>query len=154
MFKCRKAYWLDSQPQRVSSAAVILENNDGQALIVKANYKNYWTFPGGIIEPNETPKQGAVREVAEEIGIQLPLQSLTFVAIVDRVSSRAQTYQFVFKAQVSEEMLSQIHLQASEIDEHLLVSKQDVSNEIRAYSESVKNWARDESGYIEQLFQA
>ncbi|GAA5130220.1 hypothetical protein GCM10023339_60320 [Alloalcanivorax gelatiniphagus] len=31
-----------------------------------------WCFPGGAVEGDETPRQGAVRELAEETGIEVP----------------------------------------------------------------------------------
>ncbi len=35
-----------------------------------------WCFPGGGLEVDETPRQGAVRELAEETGIEVPPGSL------------------------------------------------------------------------------
>ena len=32
--------------------------------------KTFWTFPGGSIEPDETPQQAAIREVKEEVGLK------------------------------------------------------------------------------------
>jgi ADP-ribose pyrophosphatase YjhB (NUDIX family) len=151
MFHLRRRYSLDKQPKRVSSSSIILENEKGEALIVKANYKDYWTFPGGFIEANETPRCGAMREVLEEVGITVNPEKLEFVAVIDRVSSIAQTYQFIFKTVLTEEMMKTIVLQASEIDEYFLVTKDQVALGDRYCNESVHDWAAGKTGYIEQF---
>ena len=52
---------------------------DGQILMVRQTYQGetLWTFPGGSIEPGETPAEAAIREVKEEVcldtGIIRPL---------------------------------------------------------------------------------
>ena len=33
------------------------------------SYKDYWEFPGGKIEPGETPQEALVREIREELDI-------------------------------------------------------------------------------------
>ena len=38
----------------------------------KGDLNNLWEFPGGKIEPNETPKDAACREFREEVGIDCP----------------------------------------------------------------------------------
>ncbi len=54
------------------AAAVIVSD----AKILAAKRKNerlgggFWEFPGGKLEPGETPKQACQREVAEELGDQ------------------------------------------------------------------------------------
>jgi 8-oxo-dGTP pyrophosphatase MutT (NUDIX family) len=147
-----KKKWLKSLPSRVSSAAVILENSASQVLIVKANYKPYWTFPGGIIDPGETPKQGAIRETFEEVGIELNPQKVEFVAVVNRKSDFADTYQFIFKATLTRAMIDSIILQESEIDAFLLVTRAHVQSGDKNYGKVIEHWAAGRTGYIEQTF--
>ncbi len=44
-------------------------------------YKNSWEFPGGKLEPGETPEQCIVREINEELETQIKPEKL--IAIVD-----------------------------------------------------------------------
>lgn len=54
-------------------AAGILFVNDGRVLLLKraesADAGGTWGFPGGHIEPGETPEQAARRETQEEVGV-------------------------------------------------------------------------------------
>ncbi len=55
-----------------AAAAVIV--SDGKILAAKRKNERlgggFWEFPGGKLEPGETPKQACQREVAEELGDQ------------------------------------------------------------------------------------
>ena len=35
------------------------------------NYKDWWEFPGGKLEPGESPEAAAVREIREELGVEV-----------------------------------------------------------------------------------
>lgn len=53
-------------------AAVIRE--DGRVFATQrgyGNYKDWWEFPGGKIEPGETPEAAVVREIQEELGTKV-----------------------------------------------------------------------------------
>lgn len=41
-------------------------------LLVLNRYRGCWELPGGLIDPGETPHRAAVRELAEEAGLELP----------------------------------------------------------------------------------
>ena len=142
--------YLKTRVARPSSAGVILENAHGEALVLKANYKKYWSFPGGWVDDEQTPPEAAARELAEEAGISLEPASLTFAYLVNRRSELMQTYQFIFRAEQTydEQPLS---LQASEIDEAQFVSKAQVLTDQHAYGLAVVLWAQDDiRSYVEQ----
>ena len=63
-----KTSWMATLERRVASAAVVVSDGEGNVLVVKASYKQYWGLPGGIIDAGETPRMAAVREVHEETG--------------------------------------------------------------------------------------
>lgn len=52
---------------------VVFTDHNGDVLLTETTYKEDWELPGGIIEPGETPRQGAQREVLEEIGLAFEL---------------------------------------------------------------------------------
>ena len=58
-------------PSKRLAACVLLFDDDDRLLVVKTTYRRNWLVPGGIVERNESPWQGARREVEEEIGIEV-----------------------------------------------------------------------------------
>ncbi len=145
--------FLATRVARPSSAGVILENAAGDALLLKAHYKPYWSFPGGWVEDEQTPLQAGLRELQEEAGIELSEQDVEFAFMVDRISELMHTYQFMFRAKtlLSDELLAHITLQTNEISEWRVVSKDAVLTDIANYGGAVIAWACDEQGgYTEQ----
>ena len=151
------AAWWSNVEKRMSSAGVFCETPDGKLLVTKSNYKRHWSIPGGIIDAGETPKQAAIRETHEEVGVVLNPDQVEFLAVIDRVSGDlGHTYQFIFRARVSDEQLGNIVLQAAEIDEYALVSRDEIHTESREtgrwFGKAIFHWADEKSGYIEQTF--
>lgn len=46
-------------------------NDKGEVLLQKRGGSNKWGFPGGAVEPGETPQMTAVREAKEETGLDV-----------------------------------------------------------------------------------
>jgi 8-oxo-dGTP pyrophosphatase MutT (NUDIX family) len=146
------ADYLQSVERRVSSAAAALYDERGRVLLVKATYKPYWTFPGGVIDASETPVIAAVRETKEEVGIDIAAESMQFYMVADRVSSVAHTYQFVFTQQIAAEQLERVVLDRNEIEDWVLVTREEILSGNRYYSQAALCWAENKQGYLEQQF--
>ena len=61
--------WLASLPAVVLAAGAVITDPADRILLVKPNYRDWWSVPGGICEFGEPPQVGCQREVAEEVGI-------------------------------------------------------------------------------------
>lgn len=63
----------------VNVVAGIIRNNENKILIAQRNLKKsqggLWEFPGGKIEPNETMEDAIVREIKEELDIDIEVKS-------------------------------------------------------------------------------
>ncbi|MEU5982716.1 NUDIX domain-containing protein [Streptomyces sp. JL2001] len=53
------------------AAGVLLFDEQDRFLLVDPTYKPGWEFPGGVVERGEPPARAGMREVAEEIGLEL-----------------------------------------------------------------------------------
>ena len=65
-------------------AAVALVDADGRVLIAQRpegkSMAGLWEFPGGKVDPGETPEQALVRELKEELGIETATSCLAPIA--------------------------------------------------------------------------
>jgi 8-oxo-dGTP diphosphatase len=74
-----QAEWFASLPTVYVSAGMLITDAADRVLIVKPNYRPHWGIPGGIVEDGEAPHEGAAREIAEELGLDLPAGDLLVV---------------------------------------------------------------------------
>ncbi|CAE7669185.1 DCP2, partial [Symbiodinium pilosum] len=63
--------WRQKRLAQPRCGAVILDESLEKCLMVQAHSSNLWFFPSGKLEENETEVQGAIREVWEEIGLDI-----------------------------------------------------------------------------------
>lgn len=57
--------------QRLAIVAAVITNPHGVVVVRRRDRVPLWAFPGGKIEPGESPAAAAVREVAEETGLHV-----------------------------------------------------------------------------------
>jgi 8-oxo-dGTP diphosphatase len=66
---------VEQQSKPVEVAAAVLQKPDGSFLLAQRPagkiWAAYWEFPGGKVEPGETPYHALVRELHEELGIEV-----------------------------------------------------------------------------------
>lgn len=58
---------------------MVLQRTDGRIALVRKHHTRFFIFPGGKPEPTETGVDTAVREVYEELGVQLDTDRLQHV---------------------------------------------------------------------------
>jgi ADP-ribose pyrophosphatase YjhB (NUDIX family) len=63
--------WYATLATMFGAAAALFTNRAGRVLLVKPNYRDHWSLPGGLLEHGEPPHAGCRREVAEELGLQI-----------------------------------------------------------------------------------
>jgi 8-oxo-dGTP pyrophosphatase MutT (NUDIX family) len=63
----------------VSVAGVILSDDASRVLLVKRRDNGRWEPPGGVLELDETIMQGLLREILEETGLDVTVDTLTGV---------------------------------------------------------------------------
>jgi ADP-ribose pyrophosphatase YjhB (NUDIX family) len=68
-----------STPLHSVSVAGAVIREDGRMLVIKRRDNGNWEPPGGVLELDETPQEGVVREVLEETGIHVEVERLTGV---------------------------------------------------------------------------
>lgn len=68
-----------STPLHSVSVAGAVIREDGRMLVIKRRDNGNWEPPGGVLELDETPQEGVVREVLEETGIHVEVEQLTGV---------------------------------------------------------------------------
>src|SRR5712691_684398 len=75
---CAAVDYTAGLPAKRMAAGVLLVDGAGRVLLVKPAYKRGWEFPGGVVDADESPRAGAVREVGEELGLVMlgPLRLL------------------------------------------------------------------------------
>jgi len=58
------------------SVTGIVRNADGDILLVRNSGSTEWTTPGGMIEPFDRPAESVVRELKEELNIDVKVKTL------------------------------------------------------------------------------
>ncbi len=112
--------WHASLPGVIVAASALIRDPAGNVLVVKPNYRDHWTLPGGICEFGEAPHDGCAREVSEELGLDLAVGPLLSVdwqpALPDYGPGARPAIYFIFGCGTLADR-GGIRLQAEELDD-------------------------------------
>ncbi|MEH0541471.1 NUDIX hydrolase [Streptomyces sp. NPDC006632] len=68
------------------TADVVALTPDGNVLLIERDwppYEGHWAFPGGHVDPGETSRAAAARELSEETGVQVAADNLRPIGVWD-----------------------------------------------------------------------
>ena len=75
--QCPSCGWVYYQKPNIASAVALIR--DGEVLLVRRKHEPFagqWTLPSGFMEFGESPEETAVRELKEELGVEIELTGL------------------------------------------------------------------------------
>jgi ADP-ribose pyrophosphatase YjhB (NUDIX family) len=125
--------WFASLPGVVIAAGGLITDNGGRVLLVKPNYRSLWSLPGGICEHGEPPQVGCGRELAEELGLQIPVGRLLATDWSQPYGTDARPIMhFVFDGGLLDDG-SGIVIQEAELDGFEFVSPDDLAGYLPGY---------------------
>jgi ADP-ribose pyrophosphatase YjhB (NUDIX family) len=126
------AAYIAGLPRVLVGAAALFRDAEGRVLLVEPNYRDGWTLPGGTVESDdgESPRQGARRETAEEIGLDVELGRLLAVDWVQG-SARPPLVAYLYDGGVlGERDLKAIRLQEEELLSWRLVPREELAEHL------------------------
>jgi len=103
-------------PRKRAIAHGVIRDSRGRVLLTEQTIKPQWDLPGGVVEPDESPWQGVVREVREELGLELSVAGLLAVNWLPSWRQWDDACIFVFDLGVHDAaIVERMTLQATEI---------------------------------------
>ncbi len=116
-------------PRKRLIAHVVFRDRSGRVLLCQTTFKTDWELPGGIVEPFETPRDGAIREVREELGVDRSIGRLLVVDWLPPYLGWDDACELIFDGGTIEE---------SELDDYVLEEREIVTVRLCTLAEAVE----------------
>jgi len=92
--RARRAIVRQMSPTFTVGSMCMIERSDGRVLLIRHSYRERWGLPGGLLEKGESPAGAAIREVREEVNLDIALSGEPGVV----VDAEARRVDVVFRA--------------------------------------------------------
>lgn len=102
-------------PTKRAIAQGVMRNAAGEFLLCELVYKREWDLPGGVVDPLESPAECVVREVREELGLDVKIQRLLAVNWLPPWRGWSDATLFVFELGLVEGLPERATLEDREI---------------------------------------
>ena len=120
-----KSDFYKSLPAKRMGAGILFFNLQKEFLIVQPSYKDTWEIPGGIVELNESPRQAALREVSEELGLAINPATLSLMCVEYMFEGveKTEALMFIFSGgMLTDSQIAEIKLEEAELKSYRFVS--------------------------------
>jgi len=131
------------------STKAIIKNEDGEILILKDAYSDYWDLPGGHVQDEETIQDSLDREVNEESGLDI-LEAEEYMTTEMTLGKETKPVVFFIATAEGDVKLSKEHtdyewISADEIKDYNLGKFSDILSEALGLKSSDENSEDDDS---------
>ena len=110
-------------PRKWMGSGALFFNDKGEILIVKPTYKDGWEIPGGGTEEDESPWTTCIRELKEELGLDISEPKLLSIDYIPNIDDKGDRLMFIYDGGIlSPDAISKIVLQKEELSEYRFVN--------------------------------
>jgi RimJ/RimL family protein N-acetyltransferase/8-oxo-dGTP pyrophosphatase MutT (NUDIX family) len=102
-------------PTKRVIAQGLIRNNANEILLCELTYKQEWDLPGGVVDPHESPAQAVVREVREELQVEVLPRSLVAVNWLPSWRGWDDAMLCVFDLGVDDQVIARARLEPREL---------------------------------------
>ena len=102
-------------PTKRVIAQGLIRNNAGEILLCELTYKKEWDLPGGVVDPHESPAHAVVREVREELQVEMSPQSLVAVNWLPSWRGWDDAMLLVFDLGIDDQVIARARLEPREL---------------------------------------
>jgi len=102
-------------PTKRVIAQGLIRNSANEILMCELIYKQEWDLPGGVVDPHESPAHALIREIREELAVEVSPRSLVAVNWLPPWRGWDDATLFVFDLGVDDDVVARAHLEVREL---------------------------------------